>query len=146
MKAAQYLGQILRLDAKINRKLAEKRQVMELVTKVTPSLTDMPRGGGGADKIGDAVARLCALEEEIDRIVDELIDARAEVLKLIGTLPDKEQQVLHGYYVQGLTIERIADNFKPVPKSSRQVSRIKSRAVKRVQAILDEENGAKTTN
>lgn len=138
MRAAKYLGQILRLDARVERKLAEKQHVLELATKTTPSLSDMPRGGGPADKVGDAVARLVALEAEIDRIVDELIDARAEVLKLLETLPDDEHDVLHKYYVQGQTIETIADGMLPRPKTERQIYRIKARALKRVQAILDE--------
>lgn len=137
MRAAEYLGQIGRLDARINNKLREKQQIMELATKVTPTLSDMPRGEGVSDKVASAVTRLVAIEQEIDRIVNQLVDTRAEVVGLLETLPNDEYLVLHAYYVARLTIEATAETMV---KSVRQVYRIKSRAMRRVQAILDEKD------
>lgn len=135
MRAAEYLGQIGRLDARINNKLREKQQIMELATKVTPTLSDMPRGEGVTDKVANAVARLVTVEREIDQIIDRLVDTRAEVVALLEMLPHDEYLVLHAYYVTDLTVEAIADTMG---KSVRQVYRIKSRAMRHVQAILDE--------
>lgn len=143
MRAARYLGRILELDARIDRKQAEKERVMELATHITPTMSDMPHGGGGtSDKVGNAGARLADLEHEIVATIDELIDAKREVLAILELLPVDDYQVLHMHFVQGLTYEEIADNFQPKPKSVRQIHRIKSRAIKRVQTILDEREEA----
>lgn len=134
MRATRYLMQVRRLDARINNKLAEKQRIMDLVTGVSPSLSGMPRPTGNHDKIGDAVARLTEVEDEINRTIDRLIDVRAEVVSLLETLPTDEYNVLHQYYVQGLTVEVIAEGMA---RTERQVYRIKARALKRVQTILD---------
>lgn len=141
MRAAEYLGQIRRLDAKINNKLTERQRIMELATRITPSMSDMPRASGVSDKVGDAVLKLVALEEEINQTIDQLIDIRAEVVKLLEALPHDEYTVLHHYYVQGQTVESIADVMTPRPKTPRQIYRIKARAMRRVQSILDAREG-----
>ena len=137
MRADKYLGQLSRLDAQINNKLQEKQWVTELALHITPSLTGMPRPSGTSDKVGNAAVRLAMLEREIDRIVDKLIDTRIEIVKLLETLPHDEYNVLHQYYVQGNTMEAIAAGWVPKPRSERQIYRIKHRAVRHVQAILD---------
>ena len=143
MRAAKYLGQVLHLDRAVNRKLAEKQQILDLVMRATPALSGMPRGTGGPqDRVGDAVARLVDMESEIDQAVDALVDAKAEVLRMLEDLPEDEQKVLHRYYVQGQTIEHIAEDFKPRARTPRQIYRIKARALKRVQALLDGESTA----
>ena len=138
MRADRYLEQVRLLDARIDRKLIEKQRIMELAIRVTPSMTGMPRAEGNSDKIGDAVARLVEVEGQINRLIDQLIDKRAEMIALLETLPVQDYTVLHQYYIQGVTIAAIAENMTPKPMSERQVSRIKVRAIKRVQAILDE--------
>lgn len=140
IRAATYLGQIGRLNARINNKLQEKKQIMDLATCITPTLSDMPRGSGLSDKAGNAAARLADVEMEINRIIDQMIDTRAEIVQLLETLPSDEYTVLHNYFVLGQTVEVIADNMQPRAKTPRQIYRIKRRAMKRVQAILDERN------
>lgn len=138
IRAAAYLGQIRRLNARIDNKLQEKKQIMDLATNITPVLSDMPRGSGVSDKVGNAGTKLANLEKQINQIIDQLIDARDEIIRLIETLPPDEYTVLHNYFVLGQTVECIAENMKPRPKSPRQIYRIKGRAMKHVQAILDE--------
>jgi DNA-directed RNA polymerase specialized sigma24 family protein len=148
VRADKYLGQVRRLDARINAKIAERQRVMELATRITPTLTDDPGGAGGvSDKIGNAVARLVVLEQEINEAIDQLIDTRAEVLELLESLPVDEYTVLHGHYILGRTFAAIAETMKPRPLTERQVHRIKGRGRRRVQSILDErEADYKTTN
>lgn len=137
MRADRYLGQLSRLDAQINNKLQEKQWVKELALHITPSMTGMPRPTGTSDKVGNAAVRLAMLEREIDRIVDKLIDTRIEIVKLLESLPHDEYNVLHQYYVQGHTMEDIAAGWVPKPRSERQLYRVKNRAMRRVQSILD---------
>ena len=146
MKAYRYLSQVLRLNRKINAKLEEKAQILDMVTKITPTISDMPKGGGNHDKIGDAVARLVAVEHEINRTIDKFVDTRDEILRTLEGLPDKEYTVLHGYYIQGQTVEAIADGWQPEPMSVRNAYRIKARGLRRVQAILDAREAAAMEN
>lgn len=138
IRAAAYLGQIRRLNARIKNKLQEKEQIMELATNVTPTLSDMPRGSGVADKVGNAGTKLAKVETEINQIIDQLIDTRAEIIELLETLPSDEYTVLHNFFVLGQTIETIAENMEPREKTARQIYRIKSKGLKHVQAILEQ--------
>lgn len=134
IRAAAYLGQIGKLNDRIKNKLQEKQQIMDLATNITPPLSDMPRGTGLSDKPGNAGTKLADVEREINRIVDQLIDTRAEIIQMLETLPQDEYTVLHNYFVLGQTWEVIAEN---IGRSVRQVYRIKSKGMKHVQAILD---------
>lgn len=137
MRANEYLGQLGRMDAKINNLLQEKQRLREVATRLTPSLTGMPHAPGVSDRVGSAAVKLAAADEEIDRTIDRLIDTRAEVVNLLEKLPTDEYNVLHQYYVQGRTVETIAAGWLPQERTERQVFRIKARAMRHVQAILD---------
>ena len=137
MRADEYLAQVRILDVRINNKIKEMQRVMDLATKITASMSGMPRPSGVSDKVGEAAVRLSHLSAELDRITDELIDTRADVVKLIETLPPDEYAVLHAVYVQGQTVEEVADAWIPGPRTPRQIYRIKARAMRRVQSILD---------
>lgn len=137
LRAAEYLGQIRRINARINSMLREKQQIMDLATKVTPTLSDMPRGTGTTDKVAAYVVKLNSIEAEINRTIDHYVDTRDEILKLLETLPVDEYTVLHNYFVIGMTFAEIGEHMQPRPKSERQVYRIKKKGMKRVQGILD---------
>lgn len=137
MKAYMHLRRLTRLNALIDNKLLEKQKILELATKITPNLSGLPRPSGVSDKVGNAALQLAAVEAEIDRAVDRLVDARKEVLAMLETLPTDEYHVLHQYFVLGRTVEAIADCWQPKPRTERQVYRIKAKAIKHVQAILD---------
>lgn len=138
MRAAKYLGQIRRLDAHIDAKIAERQRVMDLATRITPTLSDAPGGSGGvSDRVGDAVAKLLDLDIQINQAIDRLVDVREEILDLLEMLPPEEYRVLHAHFVRGMTFAAIAEDMKPRPLTERQVHRIKGRALKRMQAMLD---------
>lgn len=137
MKATDYLLQLRRLDTKINNKIWEMQQIRDLATRITSSLSGMPHPAGVTDKVGDAAVRLSHLGAEIDQITDQLIKARQSVIQLLETLPPEEYDLLHKVYVQGLTVEEIADGKPGGQRSIRQIYRVKARALRHVQAILD---------
>lgn len=134
MRAEAYLRRVRRLDLRVDSLLAEKRRVRELLTAASPDLSGMPRGSGGGDRIGGLTVRLIELEGEIDRAIDELVDARREVLARLETLPEEEYSVLHQYYLQGRTVSAIAERLH---YCERQVYRLKRSGLRHVQAQLD---------
>lgn len=61
----KYLSQIRRYDSRINAKLEECDRLKAMMTKVTPTLRDVPSSGsGGQDKISDAMAKLPTPEDD----------------------------------------------------------------------------------
>lgn len=134
MRAEAYLRRVRRLDLRVDSLLAEKRRVRELLTAASPDLSGLPRGSGGGDRIGGLTVRLIELEGEIDRAIDELVDARREVLARLEALPEDEYSVLHQYYLQGRTVSAIALRLH---YCERQVYRLKRSGLRRVQALLD---------
>lgn len=137
MRADEYLSRIDRLDARIFDLLTEKQRLMEMATRLSPDMTGLPHVSSVSDRVGSAAVKLASVDEEINRTVDRLIDARAEVTALLEMLPDDEYRVLHQYYVQQRVVGAIAENWTPRGITERQVFRIKARALRRVQAILD---------
>jgi len=141
MRVVKYLERIREMDMRVDGKIAERQRIMELATAITPVLSDMPRGGGTSDKVGNAAVKLAAIAVEIDKATDSFVDYRGEAIRLLEALPVNEYAVLHRHYVLYQTIEEIADNWVPAPKTSRQVYRIKAKALRHAQTLLDEREG-----
>ena len=146
MDAKVFLNQLYKLDRMIENKLIEKEQWKAIALGV---------GSGGADvvingklhkmdkvqstpnpqKMEDAVIRYVDIESEIDACVDELIDARKDVIAVIEMLSADEYDLLHKVYVQHKELADVADIFK---KTYSWATTIHGRALKNVQRILDE--------
>lgn len=138
MRVVKYLERIHEMDTKVDDKIAEKERILELATIITPTLSDMPKGGGPSDKVGNAAVKLAAIAVEIDNATDRFVDYRNEAIKLLEALPAKEYTVLHKHYVLYQTFKTIAEGWTPKPLSERQVYRIKAKALKHAQVLLDE--------
>lgn len=140
MRADSYLARVRRLDAEIDAKIAEWQRVYDLATRITPMLSDTPRGAGGAkDKIGEAVSRLVELELEIVESLRRTFEQRNKTLGLLDGLSADAYSVLHRFYVQGQSVEIIAAELS---KTERQIYRIKAHGLRRVQAALDAQERA----
>ena len=87
MNAKEYLCRVGQCDARINTMLGEVENLYAMVTKITPTLkSDVVTGGGSNDKIGDAVAKIVDLKEEINREVDRYVDMKREAAALLDKL------------------------------------------------------------
>ena len=78
------------LDADIDKR-TEIRLLME---KITPTLSDMPRGGGDDDKMCTALIRLEALDVKISDDVHNLTDLLVRNRILIDSLDDYELRMI----------------------------------------------------
>ena len=137
----KYLSQIKRCDSRINAKLEESDRLKAMLTKITPTLRDVPSSGNsGQDKFSDAMAKLVDLDAEIDREIDSLVDARKSVVGTIDKVTDtKMHEVLCKRYIEFKTWEQIA--FE-IGKSYQWTWSIHGRALQVVEEILkkSEEN------
>lgn len=108
--AKKYLCRIGSCDDRINSMLAEVDSLYEMVTKITPTLKqDIVTGGGSQDKIGDAVAKIVDLKDEINREIDRYVDMKREAAALLDKLENHLFYIiLHRRYILHESLEQIA--------------------------------------
>ncbi len=143
MKAKTYLLQIQRYDEMINNKLVELQKWRNIATDISVKLSgDKVQTSGNGDKIGNAVSNYVTIEQEINEAVFELAKLRSEIIRTIEVLNVTYYDVLHKIYVQGLQLWEVADIYK---KSYSWITTTHSRAIKALQAILDERENESIT-
>lgn len=99
--AKEYLLQVKRCDAQINNKMDDLSYLEGMVLKITSTWKqDTTSGGSGSqDKLGDTMAKIIDLQNEINADVDALIDKKREISATIEQLKDPDQmRVLHLLY------------------------------------------------
>ena len=131
---SDWLDQVKKLDELIDAKCAERDQLMDLATKITPEMTGMPHGGGVSDKVGTIAAKLADLAREINEVVDHFVDYKASVVATLEKLPAKEYGVLHRHYIRYMTWEEVAEDMG---YCSVQVWRIKNKGLEMLRDVIE---------
>lgn len=135
MNAKDFLLQIRKLDRMIENKQIEVQQLKELAENTSPSMSgERVQATGNPHKIADATGKYIDLEREILHRVDDLVNARCEVIAVIEQLNAVEYDILHKIYVQNLTFYDVADYYD---KTYSWATTVHGRALKQVQNILD---------
>lgn len=112
----EFLSRYKEIDEEITR-LCEEQSVWRLrATKITPTYSDMPRGGQQDDAIQSAIEKIIALELEINAEINELQMARAEIILAVRSVDDRLfRQLLALRYLDrrgDYTWEKIAEKMK----------------------------------
>jgi len=95
MTAREYLNQAYRLDQRINSKIEQVQALNELATKCTSTITGMPRNPSPSQSpMADAVCKIIDLQNEINRDIERLVDLKRDIVTLIKSVVDTEQQTL----------------------------------------------------
>ena len=95
MTARDYLSQAYRLDQRINSKLEQVESLNELATKVSSTLTGMPKNPNSATStMADTVTKIIALQAEINNDIDRLVDLKREMVAVIKAVSNTERQTL----------------------------------------------------
>ena len=133
--AKAYLRQIKLYDTRINMKIDELEALKASLTKITPTLRDdAVSSSGSQDKLGDAVAKMVDLRNEINADIDSFVDAKRKVGATIDKIDDPDQlQVIHRRYVLYESFEQIACEMC---MTYRNVCYIHGKALQTVSAIL----------
>ena len=136
-EAQIYLEQPERLDIQIKNKLIEKQQWHDIALGITANMEgERVQSTGGKNKMADAIDKCVDMEAEIDRLVDELIDTKKDVIQTIERLDSPtEYNVLHMRYIQYLSLQDIADHYN---RDYGWATTTHGRALKSVQVILEE--------
>lgn len=136
--AKAFLVRIQIYDAIIDSKIEEVQKLESMITKITPTLRDDAGSGGGfSDKLGDAVAKIVDLRNEINSYIDSYVEMKRETARVMEQLQDPDQyKVLYKRYFEGKTFETIAcDMFM----TYRNVCYIHGKALQEIEKILKRE-------
>ena len=134
-----YLQKIRLYDTHINNEVAEMSRLKDMVTNITPTLKDdVVSGSGSKDKLGDTVAKIVDLQDEINRAIDEFVDRKNEVCAIIDSLQNPDHvALLHKRYVEYLTWEQIACDMHI---SYRHATRMHGRALQAIERVMIEKD------
>ena len=135
-EAQIYLEQIEKLDVRITNKLIEQMQWKDIALGITANMGgERVQSSGSLSKMADALNKCMDMEVEIDRLIDQLIAIKREVIQTIEKLDSPiEYNVLHMRYVQFKELQEIADHYG---KEYGWATTTHGRALKNVQAILE---------
>lgn len=137
MDAKCFLRQTEKLDARIKNKMIERQQWRDIAFSITANMDgERVQSSGSQSKMADAVSKCIDMEADIDRLIDQLIDTKREVVEVIEQLDSPtEYNVLHMRYIQYKGLQEIADHYG---KDYGWATTCHGRALKNVQEILDE--------
>jgi hypothetical protein len=126
----EFLSRYLEIDEEINRLCSELSMWRARATKITPTYSDMPKGGQQENSIQSAIEKIIVLEQEINVEIDHLQDTRQSIWKAIRSVGDvKLRRVLSLRYLDNrkrLTWEQIAIEMD---YDLRQIYRIHNSAI-----------------
>ena len=146
LDAKKYLQQVNKLNKLIENKMIEKEQWKSIATSTTAGgnatvkingeqvALERVQSSGNPQKMADAVCKYVEIEKVIDECIDRYINMKAEVIRMIEQLPAVEYDILHKIYIQGKTLEDVADIYG---KSYSWITTAHGRAIKGVQDMLD---------
>ena len=137
MTAKEYLGQAYRLDQRINSKIAQVASLNEMATKCTTTLSGMPHSPSGSQhSMADTIDKIVDLQREINRDIDELVDLKVEMVKLIKAVENHEfQTLLEMRYLCFETWEHIAVDLK---YSIHHLYKMHNAALEKIDRLLED--------
>lgn len=143
--AKAYLRRIELLDAHINNKLNDLATLRTMVTKITATITPVAvSGSGNQDKLGDAIAKIVDLQDEINQQIDRFVYSKREVCAVLELLQEPDHvKVLHKRYIEYKPFEQIACEMHC---TYRNVCYIHGKALQEVGALLDERKALGVVN
>lgn len=114
MDVKDFLKQPRKLDIQIRNKLIERQQLRELAMGISAGMDGIRvRASGGKSRMAEAVDKLVDMEAEIDALVDRLVDTKRQVVAALEALDNPtEYNLLHMRYVQGKSLQEIADAYR----------------------------------
>ena len=136
MKAQEYLEQVGKLEAIIQNKMIEKAQWRDIALNITGRYEgERVQSSGNKQKMSDAADRMIEIDREINRVIDEQINTRLEIIKTIEQLKTVEYDLLHKIYIDHMTFKEVA---AAKDKSVSWATTVHGRALQSLQRLLNE--------
>ena len=103
-----YLKQYRSLSMEIDQISEELQRWQDLATRISPSYSDMPHGGG-SDKVQTAAVEVAELTDKLNQKLHQAIMVQENIKKLLESLDDiKLRQLMSYRYINGMRWEEIA--------------------------------------
>lgn len=104
----RYLNQYRIMHIEIDQITKELQRWQDLATRISPSYSDMPHGGGG-DKVQTAAVEVAELTDQLNEKIHQAIMVQENIKKLLESLDDiKLRQLMSYRYINGMRWEEIA--------------------------------------
>lgn len=95
MTAKEYLNQAYWLDKRIDSKLEQLSALKEMATKTTAVMSDdMVCHSRNVHNMQDVIAKIIDMQNEINADIDRLMDLKSEIMHVIKSVKNPEQQTL----------------------------------------------------
>ena len=135
--AKEYLERIEVLDTQINDRWEDLQRLYAMRTKMTTIFSMAPVAeSGNKSKIEDLTIKIVPIEVELNRKIDEFIDYKAEVTRLIERLNStKQSSLLRKIYFKYMEIEDVAYEMG---LSTKTIQNRLDEAIQAVDALLKE--------
>lgn len=141
MQATDYLKQLKEIDFLIRLKQDEyQRWKMAALNTTSYSDGERVQASSSQQRMADAIARYIDLERETAQAIAEQMHKQKEILETLMLLSVDEYAVLHMRYYQRMKFEDIAAQMF---RSLSWVKKTKQKALRNLQAILDERETTK---
>lgn len=113
-QAKEYFSQIRKTDRLIHRLDSTIATLRSSLTSTGSQLKqDKVQTSGPKDTLGETIAKIMSLEDDINTRIDELVTMKKEAFSMISKVPDLDQQnVLVGRYIQLKKWEDLAAEFE----------------------------------
>lgn len=104
-----WLSRYQSINRQVKSKLDEIERLRSLETKITPTLSDMPKSGGINNKIELVTERIDEIEQQMSDELKMLVDTRAEIEAAIQEIDEAVyRELLERRYIYGERWEQIA--------------------------------------
>ena len=104
----RYLNQYRIMHIEIDQITKELQRWQDLATRISPSYSDMPHGGG-SDKVQTAAVEVAELTDKLNQKLHQAIMVQENIKKLLESLDDiKLRQLIYYRYINGMRWEEIA--------------------------------------
>lgn len=104
----RYLNQYRIMHIEIDQITKELQRWQDLATRISPSYSDMPHGGG-SDKVQTAAVEVAELTDKLNQKLHQAIMVQENIKKLLESLDDiKLRQLMSYRYINGIRWEEIA--------------------------------------
>ncbi len=95
MTTKEYLSQAYRIDQRINSKLEQIKNLRELATKATSTISETGIcDSGNKQRMESNVVKIIDLEREINEDIDMLIEVKKGIMAIIKRVENPEYQTL----------------------------------------------------
>lgn len=113
-QAKEYFAQIRKTDRLIHRLDSTIATLRSSLTSTGSQLKqNKVQTSGPKDTLGETIAKIMSLEDDINTRIDELVTMKKEAFSMISKVPDLDQQnVLVGRYIQLKKWEDLAAEFE----------------------------------